>query len=244
MFGIFKKKEYLKDCIPSGYIDIHSHTLCGIDDGAQSIADTKFLLQSMINMGFDQVITTPHTIANVHPNTTESITNAFQKVKTELPLETEKLRYKAASEYMIDENFLDKIAKDDLLPLKDQHVLVEMSYINPPIFLDDALFALVSKGYTPVLAHPERYNFYKGDLKAYKSLKKAGCLFQINLLSVTGYYGEKIATIADSLLKEGMYDFAGSDIHHEKHVKSFENKLVIKETERFKEVLKNNVFFK
>lgn len=244
MFGIFKKKEYLKDCIPTGFVDIHSHTLCGIDDGAQSIDDTKYLLQAMMNLGFDKVITTPHTISHVHPNTTQIINDTYKKVVDQLPLETNQLKYQAASEYMIDENFQERVSNDDLLPLKNKHVLVEMSYINPPIFLYDALFLLVSKGYTPVLAHPERYNFYKGDLKAYKSLKKAGCLFQINLLSVTGYYGDKIAVIADLLLKENMYDFAGSDIHHEKHIKSFENKLVIKEADRFKEILKNNEFFK
>lgn len=244
MFGIFKKKEYLKDCIPTGFVDIHSHTLCGIDDGAQSIDDTKYLLQAMMNLGFDKVITTPHTISHVHPNTTQIINDTYKKVVDQLPLETNQLKYQAASEYMIDENFQERVSKDDLLPLKNKHVLVEMSYINPPIFLYDALFLLVSKGYTPVLAHPERYNFYKGDLKAYKSLKKAGCLFQINLLSVTGYYGDKIAEVADLLLKENMYDFAGSDIHHEKHIKSFENKLVIKEADRFKEILKNNEFFK
>lgn len=244
MFGIFKKKEYLKDCIPTGFVDIHSHTLCGIDDGSQSIDDTKYLLQAMMNLGFDKVITTPHTISHVHPNTTQIINDTYKKVVDQLPLETNQLKYQAASEYMIDENFQERVSKDDLLPLKNKHVLVEMSYINPPIFLYDALFLLVSKGYTPVLAHPERYNFYKGDLKAYKSLKKAGCLFQINLLSVTGYYGDKIAEVADLLLKENMYDFAGSDIHHEKHIKSFENKLVIKEADRFKEILKNNEFFK
>lgn len=244
MFGIFKKKEYLKDCIPTGFVDIHSHTLCGIDDGSQSIDDTKYLLQAMMNLGFDKVITTPHTISHVHPNTTQIINDTYKKVVDQLPLETNQLKYQAASEYMIDENFQERVSKDDLLPLKNKHVLVEMSYINPPIFLYDALFLLVSKGYTPVLAHPERYNFYKGDLKAYKSLKKVGCLFQINLLSVTGYYGDKIAEVADLLLKENMYDFAGSDIHHEKHIKSFENKLVIKEADRFKEILKNNEFFK
>lgn len=244
MFGIFKKKEILRDCIPSGYVDIHSHTLCGVDDGAHDIGETKFLLQSMIDLGFSKVITTPHTIAYIHSNTTEGILNTYKDVKEQLPLETEHLHYSVSSEYMIDENFQERVKGDDLLPLKDKHVLVEMSYVNPPIFLEEALFLLVSKGYTPVLAHPERYNFYKGDIQAYASLKKAGCLFQINLLSVTGYYGEKIASIADSLLRENMYDFAGSDIHHEKHVQAFSNKLIIKEVDRFKEVLKNNFFFK
>lgn len=244
MFGIFKKKEFLKDTIPSGYVDIHSHTLFGIDDGAQTVEHTKYLLNSMIDLGFEKVITTPHTIANVYSNTTEKITSVYEDVKVQLPVETNKLSYQAASEYMIDEDFEQRVKEGSLLTIKDKMVLVEMSYINPPIFLDDALFLLISKGYTPILAHPERYNFYKGDLNAYRSLKKAGCKFQLNLLSTTGYYGERIAQIADSLLKENMYDFSGSDIHHEKHIKSFENKLVIKESDRFKELLKNNSIFK
>ena len=82
MFGIFIKKNYLKDCLPNGYVDIHSHTLPSIDDGAKTIANTKFLLKSMIDLGFEKVITTPHTIAQLYPNTSEGIIESYnEKIK-------------------------------------------------------------------------------------------------------------------------------------------------------------------
>lgn len=244
MFGIFIKKNYLKDCLPNGYVDIHSHTLPSIDDGAKTIANTKFLLKSMIDLGFEKVITTPHTIAQLYPNTSEGIIETYNKVKLALPEETSRLNYQVASEYMIDEDIASRIKQESLLTLKDRYVLVEMSYINPPIFLDEVIFQLVSKGYIPVLAHPERYNFYHKDFSAYRILKKAGCKFQLNLLSATGYYGSRIAETANQLLKENMYDFSGSDIHHDKHIEAFSNKLLIKEVEKFKSLLENNTEFR
>lgn len=244
MFGFFKKKIHLRDCIPAGYVDIHSHTLCGIDDGAQNIQDTKFLLNAMQDLGFGKVITTPHTITDIHPNTTQIIQATHEKVVRELPKETQQLSYHAASEYMLDDQFEARVKADDLLTLKDKFVLVEMSYINPPIFLDDVLFLLVSKGYTPVMAHPERYNFYKGEKSAFEHLKRMGCKLQLNLLSTVGYYGESVAKTANMLLKEGMYDFSGSDMHHGKHVNAFDNPLVIKETDKLKDLLKKNEFFR
>lgn len=243
MFNIFKKKKYLRDCIVDRYVDIHSHTLFGVDDGAKTIEDTEHLLKQMIELGFSKVITTPHTMATIYPNTKEILQNRYQEVLEKLPALTKQLDYQVASEYMIDEAFEARIDDNSLLPLKDSYVLVEMSYINPPIFLEDVLFHLVSKDYIPVLAHPERYNFYYNDIEAYKILKKRGCKFQLNLLSTVGYYGSKVAETAQQLLKMRMYDFVGSDIHHNKHLASFQQPLVVKEEDYLKELIKNNQLF-
>lgn len=244
MFSIFKSKPLLKDVISEGFVDIHSHILHGLDDGAKSLNDTVFLIESMKSFGFEKIITTPHTTPLVWENTKEGIISKLDQVKKEIPDLANSVSLSAASEYLMDESFLERIERESLLTVKDNMVLVEMSYINPPIHLYDILFKLISKGYQPILAHPERYNFYKDDFKSFTRLKSAGCLFQLNLLSTTGYYGEGIAKLADELLKEKMYDFAGSDIHHEKHIKGFSSKLIIKEVESLKVVIDNNKIFK
>lgn len=245
MFHFFKKKAYLADCIPTDYVDIHSHTLFGIDDGAKTLDDTNFLLNEMHQLGFGKIITTPHTLANKYPNTPKIITEKHREVCEKLPAITEQLGYHAASEYMIDEEFEEKVKRDELLTLKDNYVLVEMSFMNPPIFLDDALFLLVSKGYTPVMAHPERYNFYHGnDLKPFQDLKKMGCKLQLNLLASVGYYGDHVTQMAQLLLKNNLYDFVGSDIHHQKHLESFKSTLKIKDQDALRDLAKNNQFFK
>ncbi len=245
MFSIFsKKKTILKDLIPPDYIDIHSHLLPGIDDGAPDIEATQELLLAIQELGFSQAITTPHTMANVWPNTASSINKALKKTKEKLPEEAKKLQLRAASEYFLDEDFSIHLNTGDLLCLKDKYVLVEMSYLNPPIQLFDLLFDLQVAGYQAVLAHPERYGFYRDQPEVYDRLKKAGCLFQLNWLSLTGYYGKGPTQIAEMLLSKNAYDFVGSDIHHLKHVNTFNQPVVIKQFDSVKDIARNNDFFK
>ena len=244
MLSLFKSKPKLAELIPSGYVDIHSHILPGIDDGAQKIKDSEFLLESMIDFGFSKVITTPHTMKNVWDNTTSSIGDAYNLVHSELPELSKQVSLQFASEYFLDENLIRLAQQEKLLSLKDNFILIEMSYLNAPIQLYDFLFELQLKGYQLVLAHPERYNYFHSNKKEYQKLKKAGCLFQLNLLSTVGYYGKNVAEIADYLLKENLYDFVGSDIHHKNHVAAFQNKVMIKNYQILEETMAKNVLFK
>ena len=143
----------------------------------------------------------------------------------------------------MDDYFSSLFNNDKLLTIKDNYVLVEMSYINPPIQLYDYIFNMQVAGYVPVLAHPERYVFYHSDFSNYTKLKKAGCLFQLNLLSSTGYYGKEVAKIAGELLKKNMIDFVGSDFHHKHHIASFSNPIIIKEVDQIKKAAENNCSF-
>jgi protein-tyrosine phosphatase len=144
----------------------------------------------------------------------------------------------------MDDQFVQLFQSHNLLTLKDNYVLVEMSYINPPIQLYSILFDLQVAGYIPVLAHPERYLFYHNNFNEYLKLKRAGCLFQLNLLSVVGYYGAAITKIAEQLLQKGMYSYVGSDVHHDNHVAAFKQKINLKDSTPLKEVIANNQFFK
>jgi tyrosine-protein phosphatase YwqE len=243
MISFFRSKPLLKDLIPNNFIDIHSHILPGIDDGAQTIDDTNSLIISLKELGFEQLITTPHIMANVWDNTKTSIETTLQKTINDLD-GGNKIPIKAAAEYLMDGNFAELLQKEPLLALKENYVLVEMSYLNPPIQLYDIIFELQVAGYKPVLAHPERYTFYHNNLSEYEKLKQAGCLFQLNLLSTMGYYGSQIAAIGDSLLKKGMIDFVGSDVHHREHIRAFSRKILIKETAGLKEAIDNNQFFR
>lgn len=244
MFSFFKSKPILKNLIPEGFVDIHSHLIYGIDDGAKTIEDTKYIISSMQDLGFEQAIATPHTTPLVWENTREGILDQYQSVQKQLPQETKAIELRVASEYLMDESLLPHIENKELLTLKGDYVLVEMSYMNPPIQLMDILFQLKSNGYDIVLAHPERYNFYHQNTAMYKKLKKAGCLFQMNLLSVTGYYGKHVLEAANYLLQHGLIDFVGSDIHHEKHIKGFDAKVEVKAIEFFTQAINNNQEFR
>ena len=239
-----KNKTILKDLIPDGFTDIHSHLLPGIDDGAKTIEDTIFLTNNLKNFGFEKFITTPHTFSGFWDNTKEGILTKENETLNLLSSQGINLKLQAASEYLLDDHFATLFKKGEILTLKDNLVLVEMSYLNAPIHLYDLLFDLQVAGYKPVLAHPERYLFYHKKFDEYKKLKNAGCYLQLNLLSTVGYYGGEVTEIANKLIDNGLYDFVGSDVHHSKHISAFENKVLIKDTKGLKELTQNNSFFK
>ncbi|RZJ76702.1 MAG: histidinol phosphatase [Flavobacterium sp.] len=244
MFFFTKPKPSLADLIPPDYVDIHSHLLPGIDDGAKQPADTIALIKGLKDYGFSQFITTPHILTGVWNNTHEGIKKVYESTETILKNEGMQMPFRAAAEYLMDDTFLKLLKTAPLLTIKDNHVLVEMSYINPPMQLYDIIFQLQIEGYKPILAHPERYLFYHQKFEEYSKLKNAGCLFQINLLSATGYYGKEVANVSQKLLDNNMIDFAGSDVHHQRHVDSFKNKVLLKNTDALVAALNKNSLFK
>jgi protein-tyrosine phosphatase len=240
-----KKKKPLTDFFKNDFVDMHSHLLSGIDDGAKDLAASIALIEKMSSYGIKNFITTPHILGDVYPNTSEIIKSKLKAVKDEL-LERNitDINIDAAAEYMMDEQFSAMIEKDEkILTLKDNLVLVEMSYFSAPINLYDVLFQLQLKGYKPVLAHPERYPFYHTDFKSYYKLKQAGCLFQLNLLSLTDHYGKGVQKTAEKILKEKLYDFVGTDTHHQNHLELLSKIRTKKNLKKIKHLLSNNKKF-
>lgn len=244
MLSIFKTKPLLKDLLSDNYIDIHSHLLPGIDDGAKTINHTLKLFKAFHEIGISQIITTPHISHYIWNNSSITIGKKHTEAQLFLDENDIKIPFQAAAEYFIDDWFEDHFKNEKLLTLKDNYVLVEISYQSAPVELYKTLFELQVAGYVPVLAHPERYLYYRKNFDEYEKLKKAGCLFQLNLLATVGYYGERITKVAEELLKKGMYDFAGTDVHHMKHIASFNEKIKVNSISNLKEVIANNQFFK
>jgi tyrosine-protein phosphatase YwqE len=243
----FKSKEIpLYEFFPLGFVDIHSHLLPGIDDGAVDLDTAIELIQKMSSYGIKNFITTPHILGDLYPNTPEIIREKLAIVKKELiKRNIIDVSIEAAAEYMLDEQFSILIEENkELLTLKDNLVLVEMSYLSPPINIFDILFQMQLKGYKPVLAHPERYNSYHRDYRIYQKLKNAGCLLQLNLLSLTENYGKEVQKTSHRLLKENMYDFVGSDAHNLNHLRGLQkistkkNKILVDGL-----MLRNNAIF-
>ena len=238
----FRKKINLKNFVPTGYTDIHSHVLPGIDDGAKTIDDSITLIKKFIEMGIHKIVTTPHVMGDVWPNSKDVILGKLQKVKKRLQKEgMTEFSIEAAAEYMLDENFAKLLEKKDLLPIKDNKILVEMSYLSPPSNLFDTLFAIQIAGYKPVIAHPERYNFYHMDKSKYADLKHAGALFQLNLLSLTTYYGVPVQKMALYLLEQNMYNCVGTDAHHLRHLENM-NFMLSKKNRLLLRTLMENFF--
>jgi tyrosine-protein phosphatase YwqE len=241
-----KKKEIpLHDFFPNGFVDMHSHLLPGIDDGAKDLDSSIALIEKMSSYGIKKFITTPHILGDIYPNTPEIIRSKLKEVKDELLRRNIKdIKIDAAAEYMMDEQFSAIIEKDEeILTLKDNLVLVEMSYFSPPINLYNILFQLQLKGYKPILAHPERYNSYHTDFQNHYTLKRAGCLFQLNLLSLTAQYGKYVQKTAEKLLKENMYDFVATDTHHQNHLQLLKKVSTKKNFKNIEQLLLNSKRF-
>ena len=241
MLSFLTSKPKLASLIPANYVDIHSHILPGLDDGAETMADTQFLVEEMRKLGVTKAITTPHTMTSIWDNTPETISHALGELTAKLPLP---FPIEAASEYLLDASVLAKAKNKALLPLKANFVLVELSYLNPPLALYDYLYQVQLSGYHVVLAHPERYSYFHSNKKEYQKLKEAGCLFQLNLLATVGYYGKEVAAIAAYLLKENSYDFAGTDIHHKKHILAFQRTITADNGKEITAVMEKNAFFR
>jgi len=206
--------------------DVHSHFIPGLDDGAQTMEDAIALTREFHKLGYKKVITTPHILSDGYPNTPEIILGGLEKVRVALKHEQIPIQIEAAAEYYIDFDFDRKIEREKLLTFGKNYLLFEVSYLNPPDNLEQIIFKLLTRGYKPVLAHPERYNFWHDKFEKYEQLKEKGLLFQLNINSLTGYYSHATKKIAEMMIEKNMIDFLGSDCHHLGHVNLIKTKAV------------------
>ncbi len=217
MFSFFKSKPDPTALFRGLGTDMHSHLLPGIDDGSPDMETSLQLIRSMQKMGFERLITTPHIYQGLYPNTPEIILDRLAAVRAALQAANINIQLDAAAEYFLDENFDAQLAADRLLTLPERHVLIEMSFLAPYHKLHTTLFQMQTKGYRPILAHPERYLYYAGDLGRLEQIREYGSLLQVNLLSLSGYYGKPAKNLALKLLEKGWVDYLGTDLHHDRH---------------------------
>ena len=244
MLQLFKKDTPISEVFPMDYVDIHSHLLPGIDDGAKDMEDTMGLISKMDEYGIHNFITTPHVLGSIWPNSSDTILDSLELVQEELEKrDLSHIKIDAAAEYMLDEEFCKLLKARDLLTLKEDSLLVEMSFLNAPVNLFEMLFDIQLAGYQPILAHPERYAFFHTDFEMYHKLKNAGCRFQLNLLSLTGHYGKSVQKAAEKLLSKNMIDLTGSDTHNQNHLHTLEKIGTKKNMKVLTPLLKNNLEF-
>ncbi len=231
VFNINSKKE--------NTIDIHSHLIPEIDDGVSTLVESMIVIRKMKEIGFEKLITTPHIMSHRFPNNSDIIKRGFEKVQEEVIKKGIDIELDFAAEYYLDEHFLELIKQKDILSFgKENYVLFELSYTVPPLNLDTILFELQSAGYTPILAHPERYIYYTKNINKLKELKDRGVLLQINTNSIGAFYGKKVKSAVDAIIKEKMVDFIGSDAHGKKYVDLLEN--IIFKSKTYSSMLKTN----
>ena len=225
MFQFFKRSSSNVYSYSVFQTDMHSHILPGIDDGAPDVETSVRLIRGLMDLGYQSFIATPHIYQELYPNTADIIETALQTTRTALLAAGISVRIEAAAEYMLDDHFEVLLEQGALLTLPGRRVLIEMSPLSAPPLLDHYLFRLQLKGYVPLIAHPERYLFLKTNKARYHDWFDRGCELQLNLLSLTGYYGPTVRDTAIYLLKNRMVHFAGTDVHHQKHLELLQKAL-------------------
>lgn len=216
MFSIFKRKpkEPVKLCFAT---DIHCHIIPGVDDGSPDAVRSADLVERMQSWGIERIIASPHVTLGTFENTPETIAPAIAALRAELAARGNSIRLEHSAEYRIDALLAAHIEQGNLMPYPNKYLLIENSFIREPLNLDRLVYDLQLKGYQPVLAHPERYSYYYTRRDRYEQLHRNGLMFQINLLSLAGAYKGAEAKIARQLIKNGLVDFVGTDLHRRSH---------------------------
>ena len=226
MFGLFKKSEGKKNVTfnySSIIVDMHSHVLPGIDDGAQTPQESIVLIRRLMDVGIKKIIATPHIMADYYRNTSETINAALNLLKAELKKENIDILIEAAAEHYFDETFEARIDAHKLMTMGDNFVLFEFSFINQPPNTYVVIQKLKDLGYKPILAHPERYIYF--DVEQLRTLHGWGLDFQLNTISLTGYYGRESKKLAEALIDNQLIDFISSDMHHPRHADALKDAL-------------------
>ena len=207
------------------HTDIHSHLIPGIDDGSPDVGTSIELLLGLQKLGYKRVVTTPHIYSALYPNSKKNILEAYFNLRSQIRELNLELQLGIAAEYFIDKHLFDLINRRELLTLPGGYVLIETSPFDQPKNVVDCIFNLRLQDYRPLLAHPERYLFIQKAFDIAFMLREQGCFFQINLLSLLGYYGKKVKETALAFYKNGLVDFWGSDVHHSRHLQALESGL-------------------
>ena len=224
MFSIFKKSKKIPVDLSGIGTDMHSHLLPGIDDGSPDVETSLQLIAGLQELGYSKFITTPHILWDMYKNDATSINDALQEVQKALQQNNTPTSINAAAEYFLDEHFDELLQTDSpLLTIHKNWVLVEFSFVTTPINAKEKLFNMQLKGYQPILAHPERYLYFMNAKGWYDELKNAGCYFQVNLLSLAGYYGKASLQLANYLISKQYVNLLGTDCHHFRHLDALRN---------------------
>ena len=232
---LFSDKVLVRESgLLDGFCDCHCHLLPGVDDGVQEKDETMQILEVWASLGVKEVWLTPHIMEDI-PNEPVALRKRFE---TLTGTSTGTIELHLAAEHMMDGPFSKRLEKGDIMPFDNEKLLVETSYYTPPMNMGAIIERIKEKGYEPLLAHPERYQYM--DDSDYKMWKQRGVLLQLNLPSLVGAYGPMVQRKAEWLLKEGMYDYSGTDTHSAVQMDMFLNSMISKKTVKKAKAISNH----
>lgn len=239
MFDFFHKKSKPEKLWFA--TDIHCHILPGIDDGSPDTSTSMELVERMQQWGIERIFASPHVTYGTFPNTVETVGSARAELQQALDNAGNGLKLGNSAEYRIDDLFMEHLEAGDLMTLPGNVLLIENSFMQEPWNLDQLIFDLQVKGYRPVLVHPERYPYYYARKDRYEALRNTGVMFQVNVLSLAGYYGRQEKRIAEMLVDKKLVSYLGTDLHRASHADAIDSYLASKDYLRHRAALEGVV---
>ena len=215
MLSFFKKKYEPRPIFAPLGTDMHCHLVPKVDDGSKCMEESIECLQTLAAVGYKKVIITPHFQYPRFPNDEEDIKRRYEEVKKQAADEGLEIELAGiGGEYRIDSGFAKRLENPKFLLVGGKYVLVEFSLHQQMMGSDELIFDLQMKGYEVILAHPERYPYLNVNGMRMEQLKNQGVYFQINSLSLGGFYGEEAKQRAHEMLERGWVEFMGTDTHN------------------------------
>lgn len=217
---LFRKSSTKIPDLSALRVDLHNHVLPGLDDGSPTLDESKSMFRIWEELGIKKVITTPHVVNDVYPNTREQILGQMFHMQDQIKDWGFDIELEATAEYQLDFEFRNLLNNKQVIPFGDrQHLLLEFPFYEPTYSVDEIMYDVQLAEYEPILAHPERYKYLHNDIKNYEQFKNRGILFQLNLNSLVGLYGPQPRKMAEKLVDAGMIEFVGTDAHHAEHLR-------------------------
>jgi protein-tyrosine phosphatase len=195
-------------------VDIHCHILPGIDDGAQDIETSSRMLKIAANEGTSHIIATPHFIHAAIDNNAAVVGKSHKELEKLAENENMDIKIYPGNEVFLSPEIPELIGKHQICTLNGSYyILIEFPMMSIPVYTKEILYQLRLDGYTPIIAHPERYGEIAKDPNILNDFIERGALIQVNSTSLIGIYGDRIKRLSMTLLKHGMVHFVASDAH-------------------------------
>lgn len=195
-------------------IDLHSHILPGIDDGAGDVRTAIAMARAFVADGVEIVACTPHILPGLYNNTGPGIRAAVAQLQNELDALSIPLQLVTGADNHIDPDFVAGLKSGRLLTLADSsYVLVEPPHHVVPARLEDLFFAIQVSGYVPILTHPERLTWIGARYDLIRKMFRAGVWMQVTSGSLAGSFGREPKYFAEKMLGEGMVHILATDAH-------------------------------
>lgn len=223
--------------------DIHSHIIYGIDDGSSGIKESIEILSKMKELGFDNVVLTPHYInGSSYVSNNEEKKKRLKVIKEEINKTNLDINLFLGNEIYITDDIDKLLLNSEVSTINNsKYLLIELPLYNEFKGVEDYLYELKLSGYVPIIAHPERYLYFQKDHKKLDELYASGALFQCNYGSIVGNYGSKAKKLVKYMLKKNMVTFMASDVH-KKNTSLFNNfDIIIK---KIKKITNDDIFKK